>query len=91
MNSSSSGLGFLNQTDQNQMFPEDLVFLLRNQDRNINHFKEKIEKEKSKVENDFVVLKNEMEHIIEDLKISVQAQLDLVYKTFITKYAEMKR
>ena len=65
--------------------------MLRNEDRNINHFKEKIEKEKSKVENDFVVLKNEMEHIIEDLKISVQAELDLVYKTFITKYADMKR
>lgn len=27
---------------------------------------------------------------MEDIKISVQAELDLVYKTYITKYAEIK-
>jgi hypothetical protein len=28
--------------------------------------------------------------VLEDIKISVQAELDLVYKSYITKYAELK-
>jgi len=35
-------------------------------------------------------LKTELEHTLEDLKLSVQAELDLVYKVFISKYAEIK-
>lgn len=49
-----------------------------------------MEKEKAKVENDFAVIRTEIDHILEDIKISVQAELDLVYKTYITKYAELK-
>lgn len=29
-------------------------------------------------------------HVLEDLKLSVQAELDLVYKVFMSKYAEVK-
>jgi hypothetical protein len=36
------------------------------------------------------VIRTEIDHILEDIKISVQAELDLVYKTYITKYAELK-
>lgn len=32
----------------------------------------------------------EIDHILEDLKLSVQAELDQVYKVFISKYAEVK-
>ena len=32
----------------------------------------------------------EVDHILEDVKISVQAELDLIYKSYITKYAELK-
>jgi hypothetical protein len=35
--------------------------------------KEKIEQEKNKVENDFSIFKLEIEHILEDIKISLQA------------------
>lgn len=42
------------------------------------------------MENDFAVFRTEIDHILEDVKISVQAELDLVYKTYITKYAELK-
>ena len=42
------------------------------------------------MENDFAILKTEIEHVLEDLKLSFQAHLDNVYKTFITKYAEVK-
>lgn len=84
--SSNSQISLLN-VDQGEIFPEDLLFLLKNQEKNINNFKEKIEKEKARVENDFTVLKMEIQHILEDLKLSVQAELDLVYKVFISKYA----
>jgi hypothetical protein len=36
------------------------------------------------------VFRTEIDHILEDIKISVQAELDLVYKSYITKYAEIK-
>jgi predicted transcriptional regulator len=39
------------------VFPEELVFLLRNEEKNINNLKEKIEREKSRVENDFAVFR----------------------------------
>jgi len=55
------------------VFPEELVFLLRNEEKNINNLKEKIEKEKSRVENDFAVFRAEIDHILEDVKISIQA------------------
>lgn len=72
------------------VFPEELVFLLRNEENNINNLKEKIEKEKARVENDFAVFRAEINHILEDVKISIQAELDLTYKSYITKYAELK-
>jgi hypothetical protein len=85
----SSQLSLLN-ADEGAVFPEDLSYLLRNEERNIGGFKEKVEREKARVENDFAVLKTEVEHILEDLKLSVQAELDLVYTVFIAKYAEVK-
>lgn len=36
------------------------------------------------------MFRTEIDHIIEDTKLSVQAELDLVYKAYITKYAELK-
>ena len=56
VSSSHSQLSYLN-ADQGEVFPEDLVFLLKNEEKNIHNFKDKIEKEKARVENDFAVLK----------------------------------
>ena len=41
--SSTSQLSFLNN-DEGNIFPEDLIFLLKNEEKNINNFKDKIEK-----------------------------------------------
>ena len=68
--------------EHTDVFPEDLVFLISNEEKNINIMKEKIEREKSKVENDFAIYRTEIDHILEDIKLSVQAELDLVYKTY---------
>jgi hypothetical protein len=76
--------------EHTDIFPDELVFLLCNEEKNINVLKEKIEREKGRVENDFAIFRTEIDHIMEDVKISVQAELDLVYKTYITKYAEIK-
>ena len=89
MASSASQLSFLN-ADQGEIFPDDLIFLLKNEEKNIGNFKQKIEKEKVRVENDFALLKTEIDHTIEDLKLTVQAELDRVYQVFISKYAEVK-
>lgn len=77
-------------SEHTDIFPDDLVFLLSNEEKNINNLKEKVEREKAKVENDFAVFRTEIDHILEDVKISVQAELDLIYKAYITKYAEIK-
>ncbi len=59
--------------EHTDIFPDDIVFLLGNEEKNINVLKEKVEKEKAKVENDFAVIRTEIDHILEDIKISVQA------------------
>lgn len=43
-----------------------------------------------KVENDFTNTKMEICHIIDDLKISMQAELDNIYRLFMEKYACLK-
>ena len=42
------------------------------------------------MERDFGIYQTEIEHILEDLKISIQSELDHVYKVFILKYSEIK-
>ncbi len=76
--------------EDGEVFPHDMLLLLTDEARNIKNFKAKIEREKLRVNSDFDVFKKEIMHIIEDLKISIVAELDLVYKVYIEKYAMMK-
>ena len=55
--SSSHASHLSNIMNEPDVFPEELVFLLRNEEKNINNLKEKIEREKSRVENDFAVFR----------------------------------
>jgi hypothetical protein len=73
-----------------EVFPEDLLMLLVEESNNIKTFKAKIEKEKGRVQNDMDIFKKEIIHVIEDLKISMLAELDLSYKLYIEKYAFLK-
>ena len=50
--------------EHTDIFPDDIVFLLGNEEKNINVLKEKVEKEKAKVENDFAVIRTEIDHIL---------------------------
>lgn len=54
-NSQASHLSDL--ANEPDVFPEELIFLLRNEEKNINNVKDKIEKEKARVENDFAVFR----------------------------------
>jgi hypothetical protein len=76
--------------EDGEVIPHDMVLLLTEEARNIKNFKAKIEKEKAKVVADIEVFKKEINHIIDDLKLSMVAQLDSVYKSYIEKYAILK-
>lgn len=67
-----------------------MIFLLSDEENNIRYFKEKIESERQKIEKEFENMKQTVIHVIEDLKISFQAELDKSYLSFIAKYREFK-
>lgn len=67
-----------------------MLLLLTNEARNIKAFKDKTDKEKNRVVKDFEVFKKEISHIIDDLKLSIVAELDILYKSYIEKYAMLK-
>lgn len=56
-----------------ELFPDEIYQLLRYEERNLSTYKKDIEKEKQKVGQAFDSLKKEIEHNIDDLKISVYA------------------
>ena len=89
-NSSESTVNLSAILNTGEVFPEDLLMLLIEEANNIKSFKARIEKEKGKVVNDMEIFKKEIIHVIEDLKISMLAELDLSYKLYIEKYAFLK-
>ena len=56
-----------------ELFPEEVFQLLRLEERNLSNYKKGIEREKQRVGKVFDSLKMEIDHNIEDMKISVQA------------------
>lgn len=77
-------------SEHTDIFPNDLVFLLSNQEKNINNLKERVGRGKSNVENDFGVFRIEADYIFEDVNIAVHVELDLLNKAYIIKFAEIK-
>ena len=62
-----------NMMEDIELFPDEIYQLLRHEERNLIAYKKTIEREKYKVGETFNSLKKEMEHNIDDLKISVFA------------------
>jgi hypothetical protein len=56
----------------------------------LSNYKKLIEREKVKASLDIESMKNELIHNIDDLKISVLAELDGIYCSYMTKYANLK-
>ena len=63
------------------------MFLLSDEDKNLNNFRERIEKEKSRVEQDFENSKKEFNNLLDDLKVQLLQGVDEHYKAFIDKYS----
>lgn len=66
------------------------MFLLSEEQNNMEYFKERIEGEKKKVERDFQNYHQEISHLLDDLKLSLLSQLDQIYKNFINMYRNLK-
>jgi hypothetical protein len=56
----------------------------------LSSFKKSIEREKARVVAEVEQLKKEIVHNVDDLKISVLAELDRIYKNYMEKYATLK-
>lgn len=53
-------------------------------------FKLQINKEKEKVDEDLSSFKVELNHTLEDLRLSLHAHLDLVYRAYLDKTAKFR-
>jgi hypothetical protein len=73
-----------------ELFSDEIHQLFRHEDRNLSNFKKSIEREKIKVNQEIEHIKKEMIHNIDDLKISIYAELDRIYKNYMEKYATLK-
>lgn len=79
-----------NMMEDVELFPDQIYQLLRHEERNLTSYKKTIERQKYKVGQVFDSLKKQMEHNIDDLKISVFAELDRIYRNYMEKYANLK-
>lgn len=73
-----------------ELFPDEIYQLLKYEERNLSGYKKTIEREKQRAGQAIDSLKKEMEHNIDDLKISIFAELDRIYRNYMEKYATLK-
>lgn len=79
-----------NGVNENNLYPTELIFLLSNEQANVDHMRKIIEQEKIRVNRDFENFSREILHLIEDLKLSIHSQLDFVFRDFINLYTSLK-
>ena len=72
------------------MYPTGFSELLRHEERNIRTFKKQISREKERVDEDMSAFRIEINHTLEDLRLSLHAQLDRVYQDYMERYAKFK-
>jgi glutathionyl-hydroquinone reductase len=65
------------------MYPQGFAELLKNEDKNIKAFKLDIQREKDRLDEDLTSFKVEINHTLEDLRLSLHAHLDNVYKSYL--------
>ena len=64
--------------------------MLSEEDNNLASYREIVEREKSKVENDIELILKELTNMYQDMKLQMVEQLDDHYKLFVTRYMEFK-
>lgn len=65
------------------MYPSGFAELLKFEERNIKTFKGQINREKERVNEDMISFKTEVNHTLEDLRLSLHAHLDRIYQGYI--------
>ena len=76
---------------EEKLYTEEMLYLLSEEEKNLKYFKEKMQTEKQRVVRDFDNLKKQIDHLLQDLQISLIAQLDQVYKEFMSRYKNFKQ
>jgi hypothetical protein len=64
--------------------------LLKNEERNIRCFKSRIGREKERINQDVSAWRVEFNHNVEDLRLSLHAELDRIYQNYLERYAQFK-
>jgi hypothetical protein len=72
-----------------ELFLDEIRQLFHQEDRNLSNLKKPIEREKIKVNQEIEHIKKEMIHNIDDLKISIYAELDNIFKNYLETYANL--
>jgi hypothetical protein len=76
--------------DDIYMYPAGFAELLRHEDRTLKTFKLNINKEKERVDQDMKEFKMELNHTLEDLRLSLHAHLDRVYQAYMEKTSKFR-
>jgi hypothetical protein len=69
------------------VFPKEVLILLSEEQRNLTQYKEKTAAEKLRLNNDFDDFCKDIVHILDDLRTSLLAQLDLNYRDYVGRYS----
>ena len=75
---------------ETEVFPDFCLELLKNEDKYIRKFKKTIEAEKARVNNEISSYVSEVNHIIEDFRLSLLASIDQIYRRFLEKYSQFR-
>ncbi|CAD8050117.1 unnamed protein product [Paramecium sonneborni] len=89
LNSTFTMLPKVFEMDQD-FLPQEILFLLSEENNHLDKFKKKVDREKEKIKRDINGIKNEMQNMIEDLGVQMQQFVDDHYKRYLKVYADFK-
>ena len=75
---------------QFESLPQEVMFLLAEEEEHIRRFRSKVEKEKSRLGKDVDMIKDEIINLLENLKIQLSQQVDDHFKRYINVYGAFK-
>ncbi|CAD8051290.1 unnamed protein product [Paramecium sonneborni] len=89
LNSTFTMLPKVFEMDQD-FLPQEILFLLSEENNHLDKFKKKVEREKEKIKRDINGIKNEISNMIEDLSVQMQQFVDDHYKRYLQVYGDFK-
>ncbi|CAK72380.1 unnamed protein product (macronuclear) [Paramecium tetraurelia] len=89
LNSTFTMLPKVFEMDQD-FLPQEILFLLSEENNHIDRFKKRVDREKEKIKRDISSIKSEISNMIEDLGVQMQQFVDEHYKRYLNVYAAFK-